>query len=138
MPPPFSHRLRVRYSEADAQAIVFNSRYVEYLDIAMTEWFRWAGWDYPDLVTGGCDPSVVSMHLEWQAASRFDEELEIIVTPRHVGSTSFTLGFEIQGARDHSPRVTARIVYVNVEAGGGSSRPIPPDVRAALRRHLVP
>ena len=32
----FSTRFRVRYAEIDGQRIVFNSRYLEYADVAVT------------------------------------------------------------------------------------------------------
>ena len=35
MADPFSHRFRVRYSEVDPQAVVFNSRYLEYADVVV-------------------------------------------------------------------------------------------------------
>ena len=37
---PFSHRLRVRYGECDAQGIVFNANYLAYVDVALTELWR--------------------------------------------------------------------------------------------------
>ena len=39
----FSFPKRVRYAECDPQGIVFNSRYLEYLDIGITEYWRAAG-----------------------------------------------------------------------------------------------
>ena len=36
----FNFLLRVRYGECDAQQVVFNARYADYIDIAMTEYFR--------------------------------------------------------------------------------------------------
>ena len=38
---------RARYAEVDAQAVVFNSRYLEYFDIGITEYFRAVGL-YPE------------------------------------------------------------------------------------------
>ena len=37
---------RVRYSEVDAQGIVFNAHYLTYFDSAMTEYLRHIGHDY--------------------------------------------------------------------------------------------
>ena len=34
------HPLRVRYAECDPQGVVFNSRYLEYFDVALTELWR--------------------------------------------------------------------------------------------------
>ena len=39
----FSTTLRVRYAEIDGQKIVFNSRYLEYADVAATEFWDWTG-----------------------------------------------------------------------------------------------
>ena len=39
----FSTRLRVRYAEIDGQRVVFNSRYLEYADVAATEYWEWTG-----------------------------------------------------------------------------------------------
>ncbi|HSC71381.1 MAG TPA: acyl-CoA thioesterase, partial [Candidatus Methylomirabilis sp.] len=39
----FSFPIRVRYSEIDVQGIVYNSRYLEYVDVALTEYFRAMG-----------------------------------------------------------------------------------------------
>jgi hypothetical protein len=42
-PIPFRYYLRVRYIECDAQKVVFNSRYSEYVDVGINEFLRAAG-----------------------------------------------------------------------------------------------
>ena len=39
----FRYYLRVRYIECDAQKVVFNSRYSEYVDVGFSEFLRAAG-----------------------------------------------------------------------------------------------
>src|SRR3954453_17477815 len=39
----FRYYLRVRYVECDAQKVVFNSRYAEYVDVAINEFLRAIG-----------------------------------------------------------------------------------------------
>lgn len=39
----FSTRFKVRYAEIDGQKVVFNSRYLEYADVAETEFWDWTG-----------------------------------------------------------------------------------------------
>ena len=39
----FSTRFKVRYAEIDGQRVVFNSRYLEYADVAETEYWEWTG-----------------------------------------------------------------------------------------------
>ena len=41
-----SHRLRVRYGEGDQQGVVFNARYLDYGDIAVTEYWRAVGFRF--------------------------------------------------------------------------------------------
>ena len=36
----FHHRLRVRWSEVDAQQVVFNGHYLNYLDVASGDYWR--------------------------------------------------------------------------------------------------
>jgi acyl-CoA thioester hydrolase len=43
MSVPFRYYLRVRYIECDAQKVVFNSRYSEYVDVSVNEFLRAAG-----------------------------------------------------------------------------------------------
>ena len=44
----FFHTLRVRWSEVDMQAIVFNGNYLNYFDVAFTEYWRETG--LPDVI----------------------------------------------------------------------------------------
>jgi acyl-CoA thioester hydrolase len=128
----FAHRLRIRYHEVDPQGIVFNSRYLEYLDVAMTEWFRWLGWPYPELVEAGLDPSLVSLKIDWAHPARFDEELLIGVSVDRVGSSSYTLVFEVCRASDGEQLAHASVVYVNFDAATQRASPVPEQIRQRL------
>jgi acyl-CoA thioester hydrolase len=98
----------------------------------MTEFFRALGWDYPDLVAGGCDPAVVHIEIDFEAPARFDEEIDIGVRPTRVGTSSFTLAFEITRVAGGAAVARATIVYVNLDAVSGRSRPLPDDVREQM------
>ena len=51
---PFKYYLRVRYIECDAQKVVFNSRYAEYVDVGVSEFLRAAG-VFDSFITGALD-----------------------------------------------------------------------------------
>jgi acyl-CoA thioester hydrolase len=58
----------------------------------------------------------------------------IDVATERVGSTSFTLSFDVRvGAQARS---TGRTVYVVVSTDGSGKRPVPPKLRAALESAL--
>ena len=54
----FSYFLRVRYGECDAQKVVFNSRYGEYVDLAAAEFLRVLGFEH-EIQTAELDYQVV-------------------------------------------------------------------------------
>ena len=45
MTQPFRWRMRVRYNEIDAQALVYFAQHLTYYDNAITEFFRWLPFD---------------------------------------------------------------------------------------------
>src|SRR5262250_322842 len=93
----FLYYLRVRYGECDAQKVVFNSRYADYVDVAVTEYLRASG-VHEEFVTGPLDFQLVKQTLEWRAPARFDQILELSVSPVRLGTTSFTLLTEVRVA----------------------------------------
>jgi acyl-CoA thioester hydrolase len=122
---------RVRYHEADGQGFLFNGRYLEIADVAMTEFFRGLGFDYREMVAGGMDPSVVSAALTFRSPARFDDLLDVDVRCTRVGSSSFEL--ETLLSRDAQPLAEMRLVYVNVDAATARSRPLPSAIERRLR-----
>ena len=126
---PFRYRFRVRYNECDAQRVVFNARYADYVDLAMTEFMRALGRDYLALLARGLDNQVVKLTLEWQGPAHFDEVLEARVEAIRLGRTSFTIGFDIVRAADDTPVCRAEAVYVMMSGEPLAKTPIPDDLR---------
>lgn len=134
MTAAFTYRFRVRYGECDAQQIVFNARWGEYVDIAATEYTR-ALFGTIDPAIGGIDWRVRKQTLEWRAPARFDWILDARVTTAAVGTTSFTLrtDFHRAGAPAGAPPlVSAETVYVVVDPAAGVKLAVPDRHRAAL------
>jgi len=127
----FRHYLRVRYGECDAQKVVFNSRYADYVDVAVNEFLKAAGLEH-EMVHGPYDFQLVKQTVEWKGSARFDEVLEISVSARRLGKTSFTLGAEARKAGIPAILATIETVYVLVDAGTLEKVTIPDRVRAAL------
>ena len=127
----FRYYLRVRYGECDAQKVVFNSRYSDYVDISTSEFLRALGFGEA-LMSGELDFQLVKQTLEWKAPARFDQVLEISVYARHRGNTSFTLATEFRIAGDERIIATAETVYVLVMPHVLTKMPLPAEFRAAL------
>jgi acyl-CoA thioester hydrolase len=128
----FTLLLRVRYGECDAQEVVFNARYADYIDVAMTEYFRVVVGGFQALLDKGLDNQVVSLHLDWYSSAKFDDVLAINVLPMKVGNTSYQ--FQIQISQHESKNVVATsvITYVMVDTVNYQKTAVPDWLRSRL------
>jgi acyl-CoA thioester hydrolase len=133
----FRYYLRVRYGECDAQKVVFNARYGDYVDLATGEFLRALGYGN-ELFSGELDFQLVKQTFEWKASARFDQVLEISVRAKHIGNTSFTLCADFRIAGQHEDEtpviVTAETVYVLVAQHTLNKTPVPAQLRAAMEK----
>ncbi len=145
----FFHAMRVRWSEVDAQGVVFNGHYLNYFDVAQTEFLRAAGCPYPDgLRELGTDLYLVRATLELHGPVGFDDEIEIGVRASKIGRTSVTFVFEVfvspdsnaasegsesDGAASADARASGESVYVNVGTETRKPAPLPEALIAKIR-----
>jgi acyl-CoA thioester hydrolase len=129
----FAHhtRIRVRWSEVDPQAVVFNARYLDYADVAVTEYWRAirdAGlWD-----SGPVECHVAKAEVNFRKPIRADEELDLMARTPRFGNTSMTTLVEIHGADREDLRASIEMVAVHIDLSDHRPRPLPDAVRAAL------
>lgn len=127
----FSHTLRVRYSEIDGQKIVFNSHYMTYIDVAITEYFREViGWTPEEPVF---DFVLVKITMEFNGSAFLDDILHIHCKTVRLGNTSFTVQFAIQREKTQKVIVQAEVVYVSYDVQSRRAVPIPETVRERIR-----
>ncbi len=125
----FKYFLRVRYSECDAQKVVFNARYADYVDLATAEFLRALGYEH-EIQTAELDYQLVKQTLEWKAPARYDQVLEVSVGAKHLGTTSFTFLTEFRIAGTEAVIATAETVYVHVDNKTLTKRSLPEQMRA--------
>ncbi|MEP1446796.1 MAG: thioesterase family protein [Paraglaciecola sp.] len=128
----FTVLMRVRYGECDAQQVVFNARYADYVDVAMTEYFREAVGGFQTLLDKGLDNQVVSLQIDWLSSARFDDVLEINVATNKVGNTSYSFELTIVNADSKINIANCRITYVMVDTKTYQKTPVPDWLRDKL------
>lgn len=132
-PFPFGYTLRVRYSEIDGQKVVYNSHYLTYLDVAITEYFRNLGIEFLD--SSLFDIALVKATLEFKRAARLDDLLDIRVSVPRLGNSSFTGRFRVcphgRGEEDEA-YLEAEVIYVSFSNEEGRAVPIPGWVRERI------
>ena len=132
MSDDFTYLLRVRYSECDAQLVVFNARYVDYVDIALTEFQRHLWGSYQDLMASGLDTQLVNLNIDWMAPARFDDVLRISMKVTRVGNTSFVVRAEFHNHDNGEHLAGVDVTYVLVSTPEFSSTPINDVMRQQL------
>ncbi len=138
LPNEFCYLLRVRYGECDSQEIVFNVRYAEYMDVAITEFMR-VMWDggFKSLIADGYDAHVVSLHIDWKASAKFDDVLCIVPKIKEIGNSSFTTSMNIYNEKTSELLVQGYIVNVMFDIKTHLPVQIPDDYREKMSRQIT-
>ncbi|MES3107439.1 acyl-CoA thioesterase [Sphingomonas aurantiaca] len=129
----FSTRFRVRYAEIDGQRIVFNSRYLEYADVAVTEFWDWTGiaTALPD-VWPSTEFNVRRTEIDYLKPFRLGDTVEAFVRIEKLGTSSLTKRFELAHAETGELHTVITMVSVHVDLGTGRPVPLPDSIRAVL------
>ena len=127
---PYRYGIRVRYAECDPQGVVFNSHYLAYFDIAMTELWRAAFGGYGVMMDRGIDLVVAEAQLRFRASARFDDELTLEVSVTNMGTTAISTEHRIR--RDDELLVEGTLRHVVVSLETMAKTPIPDWIRDGL------
>lgn len=127
----FSTRLKVRYAEIDGQKVVFNSRYLEYADVAVTEFWERSGMaeQIGDL---SWESHLRRAEVDYLKPLVLGDEFDIWCRMEAVGGSSYTQRCEITHAVTGDLHAVIAIVGVGVDLATGKSLPHEPRVRAFL------
>jgi acyl-CoA thioester hydrolase len=129
----FFHPFRVRYSEIDGQGVVFNAHYLTYFDTAITEYFRWLGYDYlGEAKRSGADFHTVKALVEFKQPMLFDQEIEVGTRVGRIGTSSMTFALVILPRGEDAVLATGEIVWVNTDQQARKPVPVPAALRALI------
>lgn len=131
----FSTRFRVRYAEIDGQKVVFNSRYLEYADVAATEFWEWTGigaalgdvWHHTEF-------HVRKAEVDYLRPFVWGDTVEAHVRIARIGGTSLTVAMEMAHADTGALHATVSMVMVNVHLPTGRPVAIPDAIRDFIER----
>jgi acyl-CoA thioester hydrolase len=124
----FFHRLRVRWAEVDRQDVVFNGHYFLYFDVAMADYWRAIGFDYPrEIVELGTDIYAIKATAEYHGSAGYDQLLEVGCRVARIGRTSLVLLFGIW--RGDEQLTSGELVYVNADVETRQPAPWPAFLR---------
>jgi acyl-CoA thioester hydrolase len=126
------HRLRVRWAEVDRQDVVFNAHYFLYFDVAVTEYWRTIGLEYPEgyIEREGADLYAVKASAEFRGSARYDDVLDVGCRVGRIGRSSAQLVLGIWRAEDHL--TSGELVYVNADVRTRTAKPWSEEFRSKV------
>ncbi len=131
----FSTPIKVRYAEIDGQKVVFNSRYLEYADVAATEFWEWTGiGEALGPVWTETEFHVRHAEVEFLKPFSYGDVILAYVKVERLGSTSMTQLFDLCHATTGELHSIVRLVTVNVHLPTGRPVPIPGAVRHFIEK----
>ena len=132
----FSNRMRVRWSDCDAQGIAFNGAYMDFLEVALADYFRTIGIRiYDEKTRRYFDTATVKVTLEYKSPVLVDDVIDVYLRVANVGNTSFTTNGEIYREETDELLFESESVYVDYDSLKRTSRPVPDDVRELITHY---
>ena len=127
-----TYQRKIRYSDTDAQGIVFNANYLRYLDDAVTDLFEAMGLTSAVLTSRGLDWVVGRTEIDHRSPARLGETLntEVFVSGR--GTTSFTIDGRIRETGGDRAVADTHQIHVVIDAETLRPAPVPSFVFEAI------
>ena len=126
---------KIRYSEIDAQRIVFNAHYLTFYDTAITEYLATTGFDHRSFMRSiGAEWHTVRAVVEWKAPVYYENEIEVWTRAARIGRSSLTFLLEVHPKGGDDLRTTGEVVWVCTVQSTRKTAPVPTEMIAALRR----
>jgi acyl-CoA thioester hydrolase len=124
-------QVQVRFRDIDGMGHVNNAVYFTYIEAARTEYlYKLTGVGRVEQV----DWIVASASMNYRRAVGYGDPLEVRVKPTRVGTTSFTLYYEIWDSAKGEVVADGETVIVMFDYAKRVKKPIAPALRAQLER----
>ncbi|HQZ12963.1 MAG TPA: tol-pal system-associated acyl-CoA thioesterase [Devosia sp.] len=127
------HRFSVRvyYEDTDFSGVVYHAAYLHFFERARTEFLRSIGVHHSELIGEGIAFAVRSMTIEFDAAARIDDLLEVETRVESLSPARLHLDQAI--VRNGAVMTRAKVLVVAINTSGRPAR-MPRLVLAALGR----
>lgn len=122
---PVTYQRRVRFSDSDAQGIVFNANYLAYIDDTITDYFDALGVGWKEMQARGYDMVLGRAELDYRSAGRIGDTLVTGARVASVGTTSIVFALRVWEETTLRVVVEATEVQVMVDHATLEPRAVP-------------
>ena len=113
---PVTYRRKIRYSDSDAQGIVFNANYLVYFDDTITDFFDVIGLPWSDLTARGFDMVLARVELDFRSSPSIGDTVATRARVESVGDTSLAFHLVTHNETTDQLVVEGKEVQVVVDA----------------------
>ena len=131
------YKLKVRYSEIDCQKIVYNSHYLTYFDISISELLDDVFDQDEYIKKTNNEFHTVSVQMDFKLPAKLNDRLEIFSVIKKIGNSSLTFYQEIYKENSNELINSAEIIWANVNQTEMKSTSVPDDVRKKFKKYLI-
>ena len=132
----FSYNFRIRYSEVDAQKIVYNSHYLTFLDVSIFEFFNAIGFNQEKYIKDTNNEfHTVKAIVEYKAPATLGDTVEVFTRIKNIGNSSITFQQEIYLLKSNDLIATGEIVWVNTNQDKMKPTRVPDHLRDLLKEY---
>lgn len=110
----FSHEVRVRFAETDAQAIAHHASYVVWLEEARVAYLAAFAGGYRSIREQGIEALTTGVHVEYDRAAVFDDVLTVRVRCVEIRGARFRFEYVVE--RDGGRVATGWTTHATVDA----------------------
>ena len=129
---PVVYERKIRYSDTDAQKIVFNGNYLTYIDDTLTDYVEALGWEEMDAL--GLDIVLVHIELDFASPARLGETVAVGLRATSIGNSSVRFAFRIWEQSTDRTIVEGSAVHVVVDAQNLEKRLVPSVLVAGIEQ----
>jgi 4-hydroxybenzoyl-CoA thioesterase len=127
----FTTRILVRFADLDAAGIAYYPNLVNFLHVALEDFFAGhVGRTYPAVFGAGLGSPTVKVEMEFVSPVRYGDHVDVAVAAEHVGRASVRMRYE--GSVSGRPVFKARNTMVIVDMATFRPTPIPGWLREKL------
>ena len=133
----FSHQVRVRFAETDAQAIAHHASYVVWLEEARVAYLAAFAGGYQAIRDRGIEALTTAVHVEYDRAAAFDDVLTIWVRCGEIRGARFRYEYVVE--RDGVTVASGWTMHATVDAATHRPTRVPDwFVERVLRAEATP
>lgn len=128
-----AHEINVRYADTDQMGFAYYANYLDWFEVARTEWLRARGRSYRSIEADGYRLPVTEAYVRYVASARYDDRLRLWSWVSELGRATLRFEYVIERADDGTRIATGFTRHCFLDA---NDRPV--RITGALHDLLAP